>query len=140
MSVRVLKLCLIAGGALLFIHTGGSIQADDLAKQVEVFVDLDGDGFDDNESDVNKDGVPDLVCPVKAPIMLASASDLFGGQSANLLMKPVAFSRSQSFGQRKFGTRSLCISRCSLMAGFSGQDGTGTAAGAEACPGGNCGI
>ncbi|MDH3892259.1 MAG: hypothetical protein OEV49_14370 [candidate division Zixibacteria bacterium] len=139
MTVRLLKLCLIVMGALLTIHTGGPIWADDAAKSVEVFVDLDGDGFDDNESDVNKDGVPDQVVPVVVPKMLASAADVFGGQSTGLPFKPVLFSKSQSFGQRKFVTRSVCISRCSLTAGFMSNSGEDLV-GSEACPGGNCGI
>lgn len=83
MSVSVFKVVLVAVGVLLFSLAGGPTLAKDTAKNVEVFVDLDGDGFDDNESDVNKDGVPDLVVPVKTPAILASASVLFGGQSTD---------------------------------------------------------
>lgn len=83
MSVSVFKVVLVAVGVLLFSLAGRTTLAKDTAKNVEVFVDLDGDGFDDNESDVNKDGVPDLVVPVKTPAMLASAGVLFGGQSTD---------------------------------------------------------
>lgn len=138
MSVRVLKLCYVAIGVLLFIHAGGPIQADDLAKQVEVFVDLDGDGFDDNESDVNKDGVPDLVCPVKAPRFLASAADIFSGESH--LPAPMAKkTNAQRFGLRIFSIRALAANRAGVTTGFDAL-GSAAALGAEACPGGNCGL
>lgn len=138
MSVRVLKLCLIAGGALLFIHAGGSIQAGDAAKTVEVFVDLDGDGFDDNESDVNKDGVPDLVCPVEAPKFLVSTADIFSSESQTSV-PVVKVSNAQRFSLRSFSVRALLANRASVSTGFEDL-GSAAALGAEACPGGNCGL
>lgn len=138
MTVRFLKFCLIAVGALLVIHLGGPTLANDAAKSVEVFVDLDGDGFDDNESDVNKDGVPDLVCPVEAPKILVSTADIFSGQS-QLAVPAVKKNNVQRFGLRSFSIRALMVNRASLTTGFD-NIGSGAALGTEACPGGNCGI
>lgn len=138
MTVRFLKLCLIAIGALLVIHTGGEILAEDSAKNVEVFIDLDGDGFDDNESDVNKDGVPDLVCPVDVPQTSTSASDIFGGTSSTPT-KAAKKTNAQRFGLRSFSIRALLTNRANMTTGFD-DIGSGAALGAEACPGGNCGI
>lgn len=134
MSMRVLKLCYVAIGVLLFIHAGGPIQA----KNVEVFVDLDGDGFDDNESDVNKDGVPDLVCPVAVPKFLVSTADIFSSESQT--SAPVAkISNAQRFSLRSFSVRALLANRASVSTGFEDL-GSAAALGAEACPGGNCGL
>jgi hypothetical protein len=124
---------------LLVIHAGGPILAKDTAKNVEVFVDLDGDGFDDNESDVNKDGVPDLVCPVDALQTSTSASDIFGGSSSTPT-KATKKTNSQHFGLRSFSTRAQCVNRSGLKNGFPDEIGTGTTAGSAACPGGVCGI
>ena len=138
MTVKFLKLCLILIGALLVIHVGGPTWAKDEVKSVEVFVDLDGDGFDDNESDVNKDGVPDLVCPVEAPKFLASTADIFSGDS-QFSAPMVKKSNAQRFGLRSFSVRALAGNRASVSTGFD-EIGSAAALGAEACPGGNCGL
>ncbi|MCK4460262.1 MAG: hypothetical protein KAW46_00575 [candidate division Zixibacteria bacterium] len=78
MTVNLSKLLILAIGGLLLLGTGGNTLA---SSNIEVFVDLDGDGFDDHESDVNKDGVPDLVVPVQQPKILASAGDIFGAET-----------------------------------------------------------
>lgn len=138
MAERFLKLCLIVLGALLVIHTGGPIMAGDSATNVEVFVDLDGDGFDDNESDVNKDGVPDLVCPVAGPKMLASTADIFSGQP-RITAPVVKTSNAQKFGLRKFSIRALMVNRAGMKNGFPDEKSSGMASGSAACPGGACG-
>ncbi len=137
MVVTLSKLLVLALGGLLIMGAGGNVSA---ANNVEVFVDFDGDGFDDNESDVNKDGVPDLVVPVEAPQMLVSAGDIFGGGTATAPAKASKKTNAQRFALRMFSTRAQCISRCGLKAGFPDEQGTGTAAGSAACPGGVCGI
>lgn len=137
MIVTLSKLLIFSLGGLLIIGAGGNVSA---ANNVEVFIDLDGDGFDDNESDVNKDGVPDLVVPVIAPQMLVSAGDIFGGGSATAPAKATKKTNAQRFGLRSFSTRALAVSRCGLKCGFPDEQGTGTAAGSAACPGGVCGI
>ena len=136
MTVNLSKLLILALGGLLLLGTGGNTLA---GSNIEVFVDLDGDGFDDNESDVNKDGVPDLVVPVVAPQMLVSADDIFGG-AATAPAKAAKKTNAQRFALRMFSTRAQCVSRCGLKAGFPDEQGSGTSAGAEACPGGVCGI
>ena len=137
MMVTLRKLLILALGGLLIRGVGGDLSA---ANDVEVFVDLDGDGFDDNESDVNKDGVPDLVVPVEASQTLVSAGDIFGGGTATASAKATRKTNAQRFGLRSFSTRALCANRSGLKAGFPDEQGTGTAAGAAACPGGVCGI
>ena len=136
MMVTLSKLLVLALGGLLIMGVGGNVSA---ANNVEVFVDLDGDGFDDNESDVNKDGVPDLVVPVVAPQMLVSADDIFGG-TATAPAKATKKTNAQHFGLRSFSTRAQSVSRSGLKCGFPDEQGTGTAAGSAACPGGVCGI
>ncbi len=136
MTVTLSKLLVLALGGLLIMGVGGNVSA---ANNVEVFVDLDGDGFDDNESDVNKDGVPDLVVPVEAPQMLVSADDIFGG-TATAPAKATKKTNAQHFGLRSFSTRAQSVSRSGLKCGFPDEQGTGTAAGSAACPGGVCGI
>ena len=137
MMVTPSKLLILALGGLLILGAGGNIWA---ANIVEVFVDLDGDGFDDNESDVNKDGVPDLVVPVAVPQMLVSADDIFGGGTATAPTRAAKKTNAQHFGLRSFSTRAQSVSRSGLKCGFPDEQGTGTAAGSAACPGGVCGI
>ncbi len=135
MTVNLSKLLILALGGLLIMGAGGDVSA---ANNVEVFVDFDGDGFDDNESDVNKDGVPDLVVPVVAPQMLVSAGDIFGG-AASAPAEAAKKTNAQRFALRSFSIRALAANRAGLTTGFD-EIGCGAALGAEACPGGNCGI
>jgi len=137
MTVKLSRLVILALGALLLPAAGHNALA---ANNIEAFVDFDGDGFDDNESDVNKDGVSDLIVPVVQPTILASADDLFGDGTVSASAEPAKKTNAQRFALRKFSTRAICVSRAGLKAGFPDDKGTGTAAGAEACPGGNCGI
>ena len=135
MTVKLSKLLLLVLGGLLLSAAAGNVLA---GNNIEVFVDLDGDGFDDNESDVNKDGIPDLVCPVEAPTMLASTGDMFTPEP-QLAQSELKKTNAQHYGLRSFSVRALMANRAGATTGFE-DIGSAAALGAEACPGGNCGI
>lgn len=135
MTVKLNQLVIFALVGLALLMVGDKTLA---ASNIEVFIDLDGDGFDDNSSDVNKDGIPDLVCPVEAPTMLASTDDLFAAES-QAPQPELKKTNAQHFGLRSFSVRALMSNRASASTGFE-DIGSTAALGAEACPGGNCGI
>ncbi len=138
MMLRILRISVIIVGGLMILQSASPLMADNSCGDVEVFIDLDGDGFDDNESDVNKDGISDLVCPVEAPKIVASTADIFSGELQNPAVETKK-TNAQRFGLRCFAVRALMINRASATTGFN-EIGSNAALGAEACPGGNCGI
>lgn len=110
------------------------------------FVDLDGDGFDDNVTDSNNDGIPDFK---DSPSPAASnPSDSYSD------FKPLAdfsvpgssaaqeTSASSRFKGLQFSARSLMRNRCSLDSdaafGPGNGIGMGSMSGGMVCVGGVC--
>lgn len=109
------------------------------------FVDLDGDGFNDNLADNNSDGIPDRYewgkSDATPPAVGSALGDVF---NSNVSMAGIEDIRSneEKFGQRKFRTQSLS-QRCH---GFGGEQdfgpgngiGCGSLGGHGGCSGGAC--
>ncbi|MBU8933711.1 MAG: hypothetical protein KOO62_06855 [candidate division Zixibacteria bacterium] len=102
------------------------------------FVDLDGDGLDDNIRDFDGDGIPDFENPVGTPSIPSGGSGIFA------IMEPptpvVATKGSDEFGDRKFCTRWLASNRGGFSSGdgFGPGAGIGSAAMGKVCIGGVC--
>ncbi len=109
------------------------------------FVDLDGDGFNDNLADNNGDGIPDRYERDKSdaslPKMNSALGDVFNSDAAVAGLEDLQ-SNQDRFGQRKFRTQSLS-QRCH---GFGAEQdfgpgngiGCGALGGHGGCSGGAC--
>ncbi len=138
-------LILLAVG-LFFCGPPQFIQAES-AKSSEIFVDLDGDGFDDNCSDEDSDGIPNDADSDYEPMPAGESYHTehiidFGQTIQDIGLSADLTTNSQRFGKRQFKTRGLVISRCGFdaNAGFgSGNEiGIGVSSGGG-CAGGVCG-
>lgn len=102
------------------------------------FVDMDGDGFDDNEPDANSDGIPDCLAPDYIPPVEDEAlAGVFA--TMDVVSAPVMVleqTNAERFGERKFPCRMLESNRCEFDAGFG--SGLGVSAGGGGCAGGVC--
>ncbi len=122
-------LVLLLGLALLCLPMGNAIAAE------TTFVDLDGDGFDDNQNDANGDGIPDEFAPgYIAPATDVPSGDIFAGLGEST-PAPVASSSVEIFGLRSFNTRGIASCRFDFEADFAA--GLGVAVGGR-CVGGVC--
>lgn len=131
--IRSFLVFLVLSAAL----TARPVMAVDLSN----FVDLDGDGFNDNQLDANGDGIPDEFEPGYVPaIDEGKAAGIF----AEMEVAPVTVERSalletneDVFGRLSFLTRNMCDNRCAFDAEFGSGLGIAVAAGG-ACAGGVC--
>ena len=136
MMVKLSRLLVVTVGVFFAPGVGDNALA---SSNVEVCVDLDGDGFDDQTTDCNMDGIPDLVVPIEQPKVPTSPADLLRGAATAAPSEPVKKTKAQRFALRIFSVRALATNRASPNTGF-GEIGSAAALGAEACPGGNCGL
>ncbi|MBU0984613.1 MAG: hypothetical protein KKA42_12120 [candidate division Zixibacteria bacterium] len=119
--------------------------ADSPKTEPYIFVDLDGDGIDDNMLDTDDDGIPDALrddkneTPAAAPVMKAATVNPFAGlQQAD----PVVFPKpnSERFVLRRLWARSLSQYRCDFDSEFSsGTGASSSGASGGGCAGGVCG-
>ncbi len=124
---------------------GGSVlHAEDNVESEEVFVDLDGDGFNDNIPDEDNNSIPDTAEDDKNlnenEGLLASSDSQFkpieslGGFDLNSLL-----SNSEIFGKLEFLTRAQSCCRGGFEAGSDFGPGNGIGLGAvSGCAGGVC--
>ncbi len=95
-----------------------------LTAEEFIFIDLDGDGLDDNIGDKDFDGIPDFS---DVTVPLAEETEVTGGTGifASMTITEVDISditpSSKLFGQYRFSIRNLSTSR----GGFSSSDGFG---------------
>ncbi len=102
------------------------------------FIDMDGDGFDDNEADGNADGIPDILAP---DYVQSQSDDALAGVFATMdvVTAPsmeLEQTNAEKFGERKFQCRMLDANRSKFDAGFG--SGLGVSAGGGGCAGGIC--
>jgi len=106
-----------------------------------IFIDCDGDGFDDNAPDDDADGIPDEFERhkfISAPTAQLQVSQMFAGNDADAGM-PDRPGRGESFGRRSFVTRSVCENRADFDDGFGYELGLGGGlAAGGGCAGGVC--
>jgi len=128
----------------LFLLPAVSV-ADKEKPKKAAFVDLDGDGFNDNLADNNSDGIPDRYERGKSdasmPAIGSALGDVFNSDASMAGLEDLS-SNEDRFGQRKFRTRSLS-QRCH---GFGAEQdfgpgngiGCGSLGGHGGCAGGAC--
>ncbi len=102
------------------------------------FVDLDGDGFDDNIRDLDSDGIPDFGnYNGTAQIDPSRGLGVFASMNTGAISVAAI---TEKFGERKFCCRGLALNR----GGFTGGSGFGPGAGigssalGKVCIGGIC--
>ncbi|MCX6826771.1 MAG: hypothetical protein NTV06_05845 [candidate division Zixibacteria bacterium] len=112
-------------------------------KAQKVFVDYDGDGFNDNVSD--GDGIPTRVEISTAPesnTAEAVSTGMFDLAGGNVTLIDIEISNSVAFGARQFAVRSLIRNRCSLSSdngfGSGSEIGLSAMTGELVCEGGIC--
>lgn len=98
------------------------------------FVDFDGDGFNDNITDIDNNGIPDEfqshVKEVASTGQFSFSPDaLFGGDNQTSGLK---LSVSQEFSLHRFKARQLARCRCDFESGFN------TGLNVNASSGGGC--
>lgn len=131
---------LILGGLILLVFAGPAITTEALPETP--FVDLDGDGFDDNFADNNNNGIPDRY-ESKPAEKLAEMGSLLGNVFNTEVNLDDLRTTSEKFDMREFRTRSL-VQRCNGLGADNdfgpGNDiGLGAVSGAGGCAGGVCG-
>ena len=108
------------------------------------FVDIDGDGFNDNLSDYDGDGIPDEADPdYKAEVNSSLGGYMnFGEAFASSDYIDELTPNSAKFGKRSFLARSLSKDRCGYDAdsdfGPGSGIGIGAVSGGQVCEGGVC--
>ena len=117
--------------------------ADSTAKKTIAFVDLDGDGINDNLPDSNGDGIPDIAGPgqLNPDKQVTSAlGDVFNSPNvANESKMEALKSCSDRYAETRFKVRGISMHRIGLIGTdpFGAGSGIGSA-GAGACAGGVC--
>ncbi|MBD3404098.1 hypothetical protein GF420_14495 [candidate division GN15 bacterium] len=124
----------------LFSLTSIAYAAED--SPASAFVDRDGDGFNDNVTDSDNDGIPDFAEATHAAESMASegAGAGFFSELAAETAFETHLSAIERFALREFTTRSLNSCRSDLARSFDGSGGPGTtlAGGGGNCVGGIC--
>jgi hypothetical protein len=119
--------------------------AEDQKTGNSYFVDLDGDGFNDNAPDKNNDGIPDMAGPEylndgRADFEAEEGIIDFG---ACLPLSDELLANSTRFNRRRFGARDLLQNRCGYDCDEAFGSGSGIGIGSVrrsgGCEGGVCG-
>ena len=135
---------LIAGLALWSLPQ--AIMAEE-TQATAVFIDLDGDGFDDNYGDEDGDGIPNEADSDFEPLSEEHYADddniiNFGETIKEIGLSADLTTNSQEFGKRQFRTRNLILNRCGFDSncgfGSGNEIGIGVSSGGG-CAGGVCG-
>ena len=103
------------------------------------FIDLDGDGFDDNMKDIDNDGIPDMSDNTTSPSTPKATTSIGTGIFSKVEAAPISVNlytiNSQRFASLKCCTLSLMQNR----GGFGAADDFGPATGMnQGSGGGNC--
>lgn len=125
-----------------------SVPSDGQAEEAEktVFIDLDGDGFDDNLADSDENGIPDDAEPDESESdndnsavgMIATLNPI--EVSSEDLSLDQVLTNSEKFGKREFKCRDQSCFRGGFDAGqdFGPGNGISSAAVSSGCAGGIC--
>jgi len=134
-----MNLLILLIGVYLLPLTG---QVSESTSKVQLFVDLDGDGFNDRATDQDTDGIPDAVDSERSKLETGgtTAEDFFS--AGDLLPKTAVFlTNSSAFNHLKTSVAARVQSRGGFGSGSdfgpaSGLGGGGVLGGA--CEGGVC--
>jgi len=107
------------------------------------FVDLDGDGLNDNVRDLDRDGIPDFrkeTAPEPPLITLRGATNIFEAIEPSDSDVSLFLSNSERFEHLKFCIRALSQNRGSFAAeeNFGPGSGIGQSTSSGGCAGGIC--
>ncbi|MDX9856923.1 MAG: hypothetical protein RBT76_03950 [candidate division Zixibacteria bacterium] len=135
----VMRLLLALCPILLFLSLSPPMPA---FAADSVFVDLDGDGFDDMAEDSDNDGIPDLAEKRPPPQIIAvdnPGASFFAGLTAQAVVEE-HLSVLQRFKLREFAVRDINSCRSDLNRAFDADSGPGTnlSGGGSRCVGGIC--
>lgn len=132
--------------SLLFIlFLIGSISPIQAGNEINVtrvvFIDYDGDGFDDLAADNNENGIPDYIEETKdEPIV--EVESILGGSFGNQgePAEELYLDNQEAFGARDFSVRCLSSRRIGLNAGddFGAGNGLNVGGSGGGCQGGVC--
>jgi hypothetical protein len=143
--MRFLIAVLIVLTALYGVSVLAGDAADDQAAPPtnSRFVDLDGDGLNDNILDQNHDGIPDFgkkEASQRHFTVRGVTTDIFKGLETNEAPTKLYLSNSDRFRSLKFCTRSLAQCRGGFTSGdeFGPGNGIGQGALSGNCAGGVC--
>ena len=139
------KHLIILTTVFIFLLSFSFLTADD-SDCCPKFVDLDGDGFDDNAADDDNNSIPDQAEPEAEPEdagksgQCSNTSLLTSFQVPSKVDLSQFLSNSEKFGERAFSTRAQSCFRGGFDAGdkFGFGNGIGSAAVTGGCPGGVC--
>lgn len=111
-------------------------------QDATVFVDLDGDGFNDAADDTDSDGIPDAVETAPKPKIIAVAEPgaaFFAELTADATIE-AHLSIAQQFKLRENAVRDITSCRSDLVRTFddSGEPGANLTGGGGNCVGGIC--
>jgi len=125
----------------VFLACFGVSGAASEEKDQKPYVDLDGDGFDDNADDTDSDGIPDrFERDYVAPRSVAAApkTDIFAALKQSSPVAPIATSSLERFALRQFACRAQSKCRSNFESEF--DTGLGITAGSSGgrCVGGVC--
>jgi len=119
-----------------------SFLAADGPEKTTKFVDMDGDGFDDNAVDDDNNSIPDQAEPEDDEEFTqnTSSSSIAAFQVPGEVDFSQFLTNSEKFGERMFSTRAQSCFRGGFDAGdnFGLGNGIGSGAISGGCPGGVC--
>jgi len=143
MKKHLLPLCFTLFSAAFLISTGMNSQAEENKTDKTVFVDLDGDGFNDSTTDFENVGKSSKF--TRANNNAEDQSNQSGGGLISFNAKTDSksdrvISKSEKFDRMKFSVRGLDQSRGESDSNFGGNPGNGIGSGKmnNACIGGIC--
>jgi hypothetical protein len=136
-----MKRCLYLLYVILAITAFGVSSATDTLPKTK-YVDLDGDGFNDNIADNDENGIPDRY-ESESVEALAEMGSILGNVFNSEVNLDDLYTKSEKFNMRKFKTRAL-EQRCQGLGtkddfGPGNGIGLGAVAGGGGCAGGVCG-
>ena len=136
-------LSLLAIAVVLIFSSGLLAGSEDVAKSQ--FVDLDGDGFDDNAADNDGDGIPDDVGAQAedntVDTGLSEFDDVFSSDLLEVEAPEVFISNSEYFCRLRMVNTALSHNRVCFSSGDDFGPGSGIGSGAVlggVCAGGVC--
>jgi len=123
------------------------VNAEETVDKPCRFVDIDGDGIDDNARDLDEDGIPDIISHEESQendtpaVELASNMGDFSMSLGSTSEIESSKSRASAFSSRKFSARGLSSDRGGIDSGDGFGPGSGIGIGAvktPVCVGGVC--
>lgn len=144
-SARTMLLILLTF-TVSFILSTATLYAEETEAKPCCFVDIDGDGIDDNARDLDKDGIPDIIAGENdsekiSDVKFASKLGDFSISMETSAAVDNGKSRAGEFSSRRFSARGISSDRGGIESGDGFGPGSGIGIGAvktPVCVGGVC--